>query len=120
MPAKARQPKHLLGEPSAGPYRVEGQGSIHSVRLKDPATGLMVDGGADIPLEQILAGPRRGRLEFEQSAGERSIGDMVSGAVTQLPNEVRATGWKVNKKSGWKKLTKGHIVAYQSTASRCL
>ena len=28
MPAKARPPKHLLGEPSAGPYVVADQGSL--------------------------------------------------------------------------------------------
>ena len=50
----AREP----GEPSQGPYVVVGQSTPNSVRLKDPATDQMVDGGVDIPLEQILAGPR--------------------------------------------------------------
>lgn len=51
MPAKARQPRHLLGESSAGPYVVVGQSSFSSVKLKDPATGEYVDQGNDIPLE---------------------------------------------------------------------
>ena len=69
MPAKARPAKHLLGEPSAGPYVVIKQHSFNSVQLRDPATGKCVDNGADIPLEQILAGPKRGKLHFEPSAG---------------------------------------------------
>ena len=73
MPGKARPAKHLLGEPSAGPYVVVRQATFNSVQLKDPANGQWVDGGADIPLEQILAGPRRGLLEFESSQGDRSI-----------------------------------------------
>eukprot|EP00973_Karenia_brevis_P091831 12409363-Karenia_brevis.AAC.1 len=67
MPPKATAPKHLLGVPSMGPYVVVRQNTFSSVVLKDPATGLMVDNGADIPLEQILAGPKRGQLQFEQS-----------------------------------------------------
>ena len=60
MPPKARPAKHLLGEPSQGPYVVVSQSTYNSAKLKDPATGEWVDGGTDIPLEQILAGPRRG------------------------------------------------------------
>lgn len=39
MPAKARPAKHLLGEPSAGPYVAVGQETYSSVKLKAPATG---------------------------------------------------------------------------------
>eukprot|EP00973_Karenia_brevis_P052714 7325692-Karenia_brevis.AAC.1 len=63
----------------------------------------MVDNGADIPLEQILAGPKRGQLQFEQGGGNRSIGHMINGE-TDVPYEVRATGWKPGKKKGWKGL----------------
>ena len=54
MPWKARPAKHLLGEPSRGPYEVVQQNALNSAKLKDPATGKMVDDGADIPLEQLL------------------------------------------------------------------
>ena len=78
-----------------------------------------VDNGADIPLEQILAGPRRGLLQFEKSEGDRSIGQMVTGDGTDnLPPRVRATGWKAGKTKGWRGLTKGQYVAYQPDASR--
>ena len=99
MPAKARPAKHLLGEPSAGPYVVVKQHSFNSVKLMDPATGKCVDNGADIPLEQILAGPKRGQLHFEPSAGNRSIGQMIAReAAEELPGEVEAAGWKPGKK----------------------
>ena len=79
-----------------------------------------MDQGNDIPLEQILAGPRRGHLAFEESKGDRSIGQMVAGKELGLPPEVKATGWKPGKKKGWLGLTKGQYVAYQSSASRRL
>eukprot|EP00973_Karenia_brevis_P066106 9190456-Karenia_brevis.AAC.1 len=63
----------------------------------------MVDNGTDIPLEQILAGPKRGQLQFEQRGGDRSIGQMIRGEV-EVPQEVKATGWKPGKKKGWKGL----------------
>ena len=68
------------------------------------ARGTWVDQGTDIPLEQILAGPRRGLLKFEQSvAADRSVGQMISGTgVDGLPAEVLATGWKPSKTRGWK------------------
>ena len=47
--------EHLLGEPIAGPYVVMGQSILNSARLKDPASGKWVDGGAHIPLKRILA-----------------------------------------------------------------
>jgi hypothetical protein len=119
MPWKARPAKHLLGEPSAGPYVVVRQSTFNSVKLKDPQTGDWVDGGVDIPLEQILAGPRRGNLAFEQVLGDRSVGQMIAGASdTSLPPEVKATGWKPSVTKGWKGLTKGQVVAYRSDASR--
>ena len=67
MPPKARTPKHLLAKPSAGPYRVVGQATLSSAKLIDPNTGQLVDEGADIPLEQILVGPKRSNIKFEPS-----------------------------------------------------
>ena len=128
---KARPGKHLLGEPSSGPYIVVAQSTFSSAKLKDPATGEMVDQGADIPLEQILVGPRRSQLKFEVSDGVsgRSIGQMLGnvasscapstpGAESQLPPQVVATGWKPGKKNGWLNLTKGQAVAYRGDSSR--
>ncbi len=82
----------------------------------DPATGEMVDKGAHIPMEQILCGPKRGTLEFEQSREDRSIGQMVGGADRPEgpPPEVKATGWKASKRKGWTSLRRGQVVAYQS------
>ena len=35
-----------------------------------------------------------------------------------LPEVVKVTGWKPGKKKGWKGLTKGHYIAYQSGAGK--
>ena len=119
MPSKARPAKHPPGEPSAGPYVVVRQSTHNSVQLKNPATGLMVDEGVDIPLEQILASPKRGRLSFEVSNGDRSIGQMISGQTAEgLTKEVQATGYKSGVRKGWKGLHKGEVVAYRLTDSK--
>ena len=135
MPMKARLGKHLLGEPSSGPYVVVAQNTFSSAKLKDPATGEMVDQGADIPLEQILVGPRRSQLKFEVSDGTsgRSIGQMLgnvsssatcgtdastAGTEARLPPQVVATGWKPGKKNGWQNLAKGQVIAYRGDSSR--
>ena len=57
MPTFARPGKHLMAEPSSGPYIVVDQKTLSSVVLMDPKTQELVDQGADIPLDQILAGP---------------------------------------------------------------
>ena len=118
LPPKARQQKHWLGVPSQGPYEVAKQTTFSSAQLRDPATGEMVDGGADIPLEQILAGPRRSVLQFEASGHDRSIGQMIDGKVKGLPAGVKATGYKPSKMKGWSGLVKGHVIAYQTDGSR--
>ena len=43
MPAKARPPKHLLGEPSTGPYVADSQATFNNAKLRDPTTGEFVD-----------------------------------------------------------------------------
>ena len=103
MPSKAGPAKHLLGEPSSGPYVVVHQPTFSSVQLRDPVTGGLVDKGTNIPLEQILEGPRRGSLEFEQSREGRSIGQMVGGADRPegIPPEVEATAWKGGVHNNW-------------------
>ena len=122
MPSKARPAKHLLGEPSSGPYVVMSQNTFNSAKLKDPATGQWVDNGNDIPLEQLLAGPRRGLLKFEQATdADRSVAQMIAGDGTDiLPAEVKATGWKASKTTGWRGLRKGQFVAYRPDNSRRL
>ena len=120
MPMKARPAKHLLSEPSSGPYMVVGQSTFNSVKLKDPSSGQMVDVGVDVPMEQILAGPKRSQFRFDPDSEGRSIGQMVAGGVAGTPALVKASGWKPSKKKGWRTLTKGHYVAYQQTGTRYL
>ena len=77
--AFARPPKQLMADPISGPYEVVGQSTTSSVILKDPETGVLVDGGANIPVEQILAGPRRPPFTFSADSEVRSVGAMVRG-----------------------------------------
>ena len=65
MPSTARPNKHLMAEPSLGPYLVEAQRSLSSLVLKDPQSGELVDSGANIPMDQILAGPYRSLVKFQ-------------------------------------------------------
>ena len=81
--------------------------TFNSAKLKDPATGQWVDNGVDIPLEQILAGPKRGQLQFEPSDGDRSVGQMVAGNADGLPEKVSATGWKPGKRKARRVSPKG-------------
>merc|ERR1712032_602416 len=67
LPRAARLPKHLFPEASTGPYLVHEQRTPQSVVLKDPSTQELVDKGANIPLDQILAGP-------VEASGKRCFG----------------------------------------------
>ena len=97
------------------------QATFNSAVLMNPVTGQLVEGGGNIPLEQILAGPRRSLLHFEPADGDRSIGQMLrKEGEDGLPVEVKAMGWKPGKKTGWKGLTRGQVVAYRPDASRKL
>ena len=118
MPPKARPPKHLLGEPSLGPYIVVRQDTHNSVVLRDPQSDKLVDNGAYIPMEQILAAPKRNSIRFETGDGGRSIGQMVLGEGMKVPPLVKASGWKPSRRKGWNRLTKGQYVAYQESSSR--
>ena len=68
--------------------------------------------GADIPLEQILAGPRRSLLHFERVDNGRSVGEMVRGEKS-TPKSVIATGWKKPHKTGFARLARGQYVAHR-------
>ena len=80
LAAYARPNRHLLGDKCSGPFVVVSQGNLQSVVLKDASTGQLVDEGKNIPLDQVLAAPRRHRLLFDyEEGGPRSIGQMLRG-----------------------------------------
>ena len=111
LPKVARLPKHLFSSPTTGPYVVVRQYTSSSVVLKDPITGKMVDGGANIPLDQILGGPVRNPLIWEKDNEVRSAGQMldeVHKGVLDAHGDKR-----VGPRLGWGKLAPGAYVAYQ-------
>ena len=104
-----------------GPYVVVKQSTLSSVQLQDPITGHLVDGGVDIPLEQVTQGLKRSLLEFEHcSAPLRTVGQMMEGQMNAgaLPPEIEARGWKPGKKAGWKGLVRGSYLVYRAGPTR--
>ena len=67
--------------------------------MLDPRTGTLVESGANIPLDQTLAGPRRAKVEFETGSDARGLGAMLAGldmeghAATPLARPGRRKGW---------------------------
>ena len=68
LPYVARLPKHYFPNPTAGPFIVERQHGRTSVTLRDPQKDELVDDGAKIPLDQIVAGPDRSELHFDSTS----------------------------------------------------
>ena len=95
LPRPARVAKHLFPSPCSGPYVVHSQPSPASLVLCEPVGGALVDNGRLIPLDQIVAGPRRARLEFEQAANEtdvRPMSAMMDGESLQATPPLRTGG----------------------------
>lgn len=76
--------KRLLPSLCLGPYVVASQPTTASLVLYDPADGRYVDDGSRIPLDQIVAGPTRARLEFEKDS-DANVGRPYSAMVGKLP-----------------------------------
>lgn len=85
MPRFDRPRKHLLGEPSRGPHIVTDKHSLSNAMLLHPATNTLVDGGANVPLDQLLANPLRSKLEFEPDGRSeaRNMADMLRPGVAR-------------------------------------
>ena len=104
------------------PFVIVSQENLQSVVLKDANTGVLVDEGKNIPLDQILAAPRRNRLLFDcgdddGDPGPRSLGQMLRGehAPELAPGRVVK---KPGQRAGWGNLTKGSYVVYRTGPTR--
>ena len=84
--------------------------------LRDLSTNELVDGGANIPLDQILAGPRRSKIAFEpdDQSEVRGIGQMLRREGAAPPTRGRLCG--AGRRKGWTGLSGGACVAYQTVA----
>ena len=125
IPNAAHLPKHLFPEPSTRPYKVHAQRTPQSVVLMDPSTQQLVGRGANIPLGQILAGPRRNiacelgheekdgvnnrELEFELESEVLDFSDMVRGpdGGSQKLGSALRTGHRAGPRVGWGPLAPG-------------
>ena len=108
----ARPPKHLMGESSQGPYHVQEQRTLSSVVLFDPLKNALVDGGANIPLDQIVAGPRRSKLVFppDEESEVRGVSQMLRREGAPPPGRAGLRG--AGRRKGWTGLGRGAFVAY--------
>ena len=88
------------------------QPSQHSVILKDPETGALVDHGAFIPLDQILAGTRRSHLSFTEDSEVRPISQML-GVDRTSQGGIDPT----SRREGWGGLARGQRIAYRGFSS---
>ena len=114
-PKGSRLPKHLLNQPCNGPYEVVSQPTTTSLILKDPETQAQVRGGAYIPLDQVVTGPRQLKLALEakEASQNRSLSDMLlgDGAVETSPT---SAGYGAGQRKGWAQLSPGSYVTYQT------
>ena len=118
LPAFARPAKHLLGDRCAGPFVVVDQRSYQSAVLKDPVPGEMVDGGRNVPLDQLLTGPRRSKLLFDTDATEvRGIGEMLRGDGAPPISAAGAILRGAGRRKGWRSLAQGSYVTYKTAAA---
>ena len=92
--------------PCSGPYIVEEQPTTTSLVLKDPQSGKLVDGGAKIPLDQIVAGPRKARLRFEEEEDVRPYSQMVGRDSLPVTEPLRRGGTP-SRTTGWGGCIKG-------------
>ena len=106
LPKPARPNKYLFPSPCSGPYIVEEQPTTTSLILKDPQSGKLVDGGAKIPLDQIVAGPRKARLRFEEEDDVRPYSQMVGRDSLPVTEPLRRGGTP-SRTTGWGGCIKG-------------
>ena len=114
VPKGPRLPKHLLPEPSKGPYVVSSQPTTTSVVLRGVESDESVDGGAAIPLDQILAGPWRARMDFDPDSEVRVVGVMLRREGAFAGVGTMHSGFKAGRRTGWGPLHMGSYVAYQT------
>ena len=112
MPRPSRLPKHLLPPPSRGPFKVHSQPDPYNLILKEPDKDVLVDGGAKIPLDQILAGPSRARLEFADESDLRPYSELIEG--TRNASGTLSSGYRAGVRGGWGPLATGDMVAYRT------
>jgi hypothetical protein len=73
-PPAAAPPKSRFQPRAEGPYIVLAQPSDFHVVLGDPTTRETIDGGTWVPVDQVVAFPRRRPLVFENGGGVAGLG----------------------------------------------
>ena len=83
--------------------------------LADAASGALVEGGRNIPLDQILAGPQRANpiLTFETEDEVRGVSQMLLDQ-TGVGEATLRSGHHAGRRKGWGPLSYGCFVAFQT------
>ena len=105
-----------------GPFEVHSQFNPTSVVLRHPETKELIGGGVAVPMDQILAGPRRARINVEVESDCRGFSDMLSGEGAPGAGEpeivrMHSGPMKSSRRKRWTEVGKGAYVAYQTTGS---
>jgi len=106
-PPAAAPPKSRFQPRAEGPYIVLAQPSDFHVVLGDPTTREAIDGGAWVPVDQVVAFPRRRPLSFERGGLPGWGQSPVSAEQAESPHGL------ANSNRGWANIGPGGIVAYQ-------
>ena len=69
--------------------------------------GNLVANGDNIPLTQLIVGPKRKQISFEDDNEDRSVGDMIANP--------QYFGKAASQKVGWEPLAPGAYVLFKST-----
>ena len=72
-----------------------------------------MDKGRNIPLDQLLTGPRRSKLVFDPEPAEvRGIGEMLRGDRAPPVNAAGSLLRGAGRRKGWRALASGSFVTY--------
>ena len=82
--------------------------------LADIETGVEISNGESIPLAQIVVGPRRSQVEFEEPSEVRSVGAILRGENAPPAQSPMSSGYKAGRVKGWGPLNRDDYVAYQT------
>merc|ERR1712185_356997 len=101
MPKSSRLPKSLFPPPSRGPYVVDSQPNQFNLILRDPETDQLVDKGAQIPLDQIVVGNHRARLQFadDEEGDVRPMSVLLDG--NRDARGDLSFGYLAGRRKGW-------------------
>ena len=113
LPPGSRLPKRLFSDNVRGPYKVVAVKGISAV-LADVESGLQIDAGVPVPVDQLILAPERVPVEFEPETELRPMSEIVEESFApQHPNSQGSSGYRAGQRKSWGPLAAGAHIAYQ-------